>query len=179
MFKRVLAAVGLMIVMVGCVTMQPKDDAEVKKEEVKKEEVKKEETVTRDDPSKMKVTVYGADKEVQAVEINGKTYYVLGGKDVESMTEQEIKSASVVAPIKVTEENIKGVNGIVVTYYDVKIFLGKRSGLGTTVGLFEPQKNDWTVGDDIDRSQAIQIKLSRGTAGPIDIKRGSISLSFN
>ena len=179
MFKRVLAAVGLMIVMVGCVTMQPKDDAEVKKEEVKKEEVKKEETVTRDDPSKMKVTVYGADKEVQAVEINGKTYYVLGGKDVESMTEQEIKSASVVAPIKVTEENIKGVNGIVVTYYDVKVFLGKRTGTGTIVGIFEPQKNDWTTGNDIDRSLSIQIKLSRNIAGPIDIKRGSISLAFN
>ena len=138
MFKRVLAAVGLMIVMVGCVTMQPKDDAEVKKEEVKKEEVKKEETVTRDDPSKMKVTVYGADKEVQAVEINGKTYYVLGGKDVESMTEQEIKSASVVAPIKVTEENIKGVNGIVVTYYDVKIGLGDDINTAYDLGTVEP-----------------------------------------
>ena len=57
--------------------------------------------------------------------------------------------------------------------------MGKKGAVGTTVGLFEPQKNDWTVGDDIDRSQAIQIKLSRGTAGPIDIKRGSISLSFN
>ena len=185
MIKKIFIAVVLMSILVGCVTMQPKDnntttkDNAVTKDDTANNEDKKEDTITREDTTKMKVTVYGADKEIQAVEINDKVYYVIGGKDVESMSEQEIKSASVVAPIKVTEENVKGVNGIVVTYYDVKIFLGKRSGLGTTVGLFEPQKNDWTVGDDIDRSQAIQIKLSRGTAGPIDIKRGSISLSFN
>ena len=57
--------------------------------------------------------------------------------------------------------------------------MGRRTGTGTTVGIFEPQKNDWTTGNDIDRSLSIQIKLSRNIAGPIDIKRGSISLAFN
>ena len=120
MLKKFFIAISSIFIITSCATMPTKEDTaktagnnnSSNKEEVKKEEVKKEETVTRDDPSKMKVTVYGADKEVQAVEINGKTYYVLGGKDVESMSEQEIKSASVVAPIKVTEENFSWVKKV-------------------------------------------------------------------
>ena len=183
MFKKILIAALSMLFMVGCVTMQPKDDSTeaVKDDTDKKEEIedKKEETVTREEPSKMKVTVYGADKEIQAVELNDKVYYVIGGKDVEDMSEQEIRNSSIVAPLKVTESTVNGTRGIIVTYYDVKVFLGRRTGNNTTVGIFEPQKDAWTTGDDIDRSQAIQIKLSRGIAGPIDIKRGSISLAFN
>lgn len=175
MFKRVLIAICLMIIIIGCETIKPKDD----NNNTVKEDDKKEEPVTREETPKMKVTVYGADKEIQAVELNDKVYYVLGGKDVENMTEQEIKSSSIVAPLKITEETVNGTKGIIITYYDVKVFLGKRTGTGTTVGIFEPQKDAWTTGDDIDRSQAIQIKLSRGIAGPIDIKRGSISLAFN
>lgn len=171
MLKKFLITVGLIMTIMGCETMKPKDDTPDKDQ--------KEETVVREDVTRMKVTVYGADKEVQAVEINDKVYYVIGGKDVEDMTEDEIKRSSLVAPLKVTEETVKGIRGIVVTYYDVKIFLGRRSGIGTTVGIFEPQKNDWTTGNDIDRSLSIQIKLSRNIAGPIDIKRGSISLAFN
>lgn len=173
MIKKIFIAVVLMGILVGCVTMQPKDNNTVTKDDSVNNEDKKEDT------TKMKVTVYGADKEVQAVEINDKVYYVIGGKDVENMTEAEIKKASLVAPLKVTEETINGTKGIVVTYYDVKVFLGKRTGTGTIVGIFEPQKNDWTTGNDIDRSLSIQIKLSRNIAGPIDIKRGSISLAFN
>ena len=179
MIKKIFIAVVLMGILVGCVTMQPKDNNTVTKDDSVNNEDKKEDTITREDTTKMKVTVYGADKEVQAVEINDKVYYVIGGKDVENMTEAEIKKASLVAPLKVTEETINGTKGIVVTYYDVKVFLGRRTGTGTTVGIFEPQKNDWTFGDDIDRSQSIQVKISKGTAGPIDIKRASISLTYN
>ncbi|CRF35067.1 hypothetical protein BRSU_2409 [Brachyspira suanatina] len=176
MLKKVLIAVGLIIVMISCETTK---NTVVKDNAADNNEDKKEETITREDTPKRKVTVYGADKEVQAVEINDKVYYVIGGKDVENMTDAEIKSSSLVAPLKVTEETVNGSRGIVVTYYDVKVFLGKRSGTGTIVGIFEPQKNDWTTGNDIDRSLSIQIKLSRNIAGPIDIKRGSISLAFN
>ena len=185
MIKKIFIAVVLMSILVGCVTMQPKDnntttkDNAVTKDDTANNEDKKEDTITREDTTKMKVTVYGADKEIQAVEINDKVYYVIGGKDVEDMTEAEIKKSSLVAPLKVTEETINGTKGIVVTYYDVKVFLGRRTGTGTTVGIFEPQKNDWTTGNDIDRSLSIQIKLSRNIAGPIDIKRVSISLAFN
>ena len=177
MLKKVLIVVGLIIIMISCETTKKtitKDNTTDNNNEEKKEE-----TITREETPKRKITVYGADKEVQAVEINDKVYYVIGGKDVENMTDAEIKNSSLVAPLKVTEETINGAKGIVITYYDVKVFLGKRTGLGTTVGIFEPQKNDWTTGDDIDRSLSIQIKLSRSIAGPIDIKRGSISLAFN
>ncbi|ANN63814.1 hypothetical protein OFR22_07055 [Brachyspira hyodysenteriae] len=179
MFKKLFIVVGLMSVLAGCETMQPKNNDTIVKNDNSSNEDKKEETITREDTPKMKVTVYGADKEIQAVEINDKTYYVIGGKDVENMTEADIKKSSLVAPLKVTEETINGTRGIVVTYYDVKVFLGKRTGTGTIVGIFEPQKNDWTTGNDLDRSLSIQIKLSRNIAGPIDIKRGSISLAFN
>ena len=187
MFKKIFIAVVLMSVLVGCATMQPKDNNTISKDNnavtkddtSKTEEDKKSETITREDTPKMKVTVYGADKEIQAVEIGDKVYYVIGGKDVEKMTESEIKKSSLVAPLKVTEETINGTRGIVVIYYDVKVFLGRRTGTGTIVGIFEPQKNDWTTGNDLDRSLAIQIKLSRNIAGPIDIKRASISLAFN
>ncbi|WP_300368229.1 hypothetical protein [Brachyspira sp.] len=174
MLKKVLMTVSLICMLMGCATVKPKND-NVRKDDNED----KKETITREDLPKMKVTVYGADKEVQAVEINDKVYYVIGGKDVEEMSEDDIKRASLVAPLKVTEETVNGSRGIVITYYDVKIFLGRRFGVGTTVGIFEPQKNAWTTGNDIDRSLSIQIRLSRNIAGPIDIKRGSISLAFN
>lgn len=177
MLKKILIAFVLMMMIIGCETLQPKND-KITKDDTSNED-KKEETITREDKPKRKVTVYGADKEVQAVEMNDKTYYVIGGKNTEDMTDAEIKNSSLVAPLKITEETINGTRGIVVTYYDVKVFLGKRTGIGTIVGIFEPQKNDWTTGNDIDRSLSIQIKLSRNIAGPIDIKRGSISLAFN
>ncbi|EKV57956.1 hypothetical protein [Brachyspira hampsonii] len=178
MLKKFFIVAGLVTILLGCATMQSKDNNTLTKDNTTNED-KKEDTITREDTPKMKVTVYGADKEIQAVEINEKVYYVIGGKDVENMTEADIKKSSLVAPLKVTEETINGTKGIVVTYYDVKVFLGKRTGTGTIVGIFEPQKNDWTTGNDIDRSLSIQIKLSRNIAGPIDIKRGSISLAFN
>ncbi|WP_297208247.1 hypothetical protein [uncultured Brachyspira sp.] len=179
MFKRFLIAVISMFVILSCETMQPTEDKKTSDNISKTASEDKEGSITREEAPKMKATIYGADKEVQAVELDGKTYYVIGGKDIENMSEQEIKSSSLVAPLKITEETIKGNRGIVIVYYDIKIFLGKKGVTGTTVGIFEPQKNDWTFGDDIDRSQSIQVKISKGTAGPIDIKRASISLTYN
>lgn len=174
MLKKVLIQVILICIMISCYTVKPKDDNVVKNNNENREG-----NITRDDPAKMKVTVYGADKEVQAVEINDKVYYVIGGKNAENMSEDEIKRSSITAPLKVTEDTVNGFKGIIITYYDVKIFLGRNSGTATTVGIFEPQKNAWTTGNDLDRSLSIQIKLSRNIAGSIDIKRGSISLTYH
>ena len=55
MFKRVLIAIGLMIIIIGCETIKPKND----NNNTVKQEDKKEETVTREETPKMKVTVYG------------------------------------------------------------------------------------------------------------------------
>ncbi|WP_295160606.1 hypothetical protein [uncultured Brachyspira sp.] len=170
MFKKILIALSLIIMITGCETIPEKDN--------KNNTEIKEKDIVREDPSKMKVTAYGADKEVQAVEINDKVYYIIGGKDPENMTEQEVKKLSLAAPLKIAEETVKGIKGIVVSYYDVKVFLGRRTGINTSVGIFEPQKNDWTIGSDLNRSLLIQIKLPRSTSS-IDIKRGSISLGFN
>ncbi|TKZ36016.1 hypothetical protein [Brachyspira catarrhinii] len=128
---------------------------------------------------KPKITIkeYGADGEVLSVKIDDKTYYVLGKNNPQNINEQNIKNLSLVAPLKIAEETVRGNKGIVITYYDVKIFLGEK-GAGVKVGLFEPQKNAWTVGDDIDRSQSIQIKLADNGIGLITVGRSSISLSY-
>ena len=139
---------------------------------------KKEETepVIKEEP-KIIIKEFGADGEVLSVKINDKTYYVLGKNNPQNINEQNIKNLSLVAPLKITEETTKGNKGIVITYYDVKIFLGEK-GAGVKVGLFEPQKNAWTIGDDIDRTQSIQIKLADNGIGLITVGRSSISLSY-
>ena len=63
MIKKIFIAVVLMGILVGCVTMQPKDNNTVTKDDSVNNEDKKEDTITREDTTKMKVTVYGADKE--------------------------------------------------------------------------------------------------------------------
>ena len=94
------------------------------------------------------------------------------------MTEDEIKNSSLVAPLKITEETIKGIDGIVIKYYDVQIFLGEQNRFGNTkVGLFEPQNRAWTIGEDKKRNNEIELKLSNSTV-TITIKRGSISLRY-
>lgn len=110
--------------------------------------------------------------------IGDKIYYVLGKNSSQNINEQNIKNISLVAPLKISEEIVKGHKGIVITYYDVKIFLGEKSSNEVKVGLFEPQKNSWTVGNDTDRSQSIQLKLSDRSTGLMTIGRSSISLSY-
>ena len=161
MLKKFFIAISSIFIITSCATMPTKEDTAKTAGNNNSSNKEEENSIIRENTAQKKVTVYGADKEVQAVEIDGKTYYVIGGKDVENMSDQEIKSASLSSPLKITEQTVKGNRGIVIVYYDVKIFLGKKGAVGTTVGLFEPQKNDWTLGDDIDRSQSIQIKLSR------------------
>ena len=103
----------------------------------------------------------------------------MGKNSSQNINEQNIKNISLVAPLKISEEIVKGYKGIVITYYDVKIFLGEKNfKRSLQVGLFEPQKNSWTVGNDTDRSQSIQLKLSDRSTGLMTIGRSSISLSY-
>ncbi|MBW5392476.1 hypothetical protein [Brachyspira pilosicoli] len=147
------------------------------KSETKENNNIKEEPLKEDD-SKDKTLKYGEDSEIQSIYINGKKYYVLSANNIEDMTEDEIKNSSLVAPLKITEETIKGIDGIVIKYYDVQIFLGEQNRFGNTkVGLFEPQNRDWTIGEDKKRNNEIELKLSNSTV-TITIKRGSISLRY-
>lgn len=169
MLKNIFIVFAFIFYLISCKTIIPKDDSPLVQDN----------KVIKEDPNKAKVIAsYGQDNEVQAVEINNKTYYIIGGKNVEKMSEEEIKTYSLTSPLKITEENVKGYNGIVIAYYDIKIFLSKKSSSGAIVGLFEPQRNDWSLGNDNDRSQSIQIKLQKYTAGPITINKRSISLAF-
>lgn len=165
MLKNILIVLPI-IFIAGCKTIEPKE------EEIKPvvKEVKEEEP-------KIIIREFGADREVLSVKIENKTYYVLGKNNTKNISEENIKNLNLVAPLKISEETVKGCSGIVITYYDVKIFLGE-SGSSVKVGLFEPQKNSWTIGDDIDRSQSIQIKLSDNGVGLITVGRSSISLSY-
>jgi len=164
MFRNILIIFAI-IFLAGCKTV-----SEIP------EKIEEPEPAIKEEP-KIIIKEYGADGEVFSVKINDKTYYVLGRNNPQNINENNIKNLSLVAPLKITEETIKGNKGIVITYYDVKIFLGEK-GAGVKVGLFEPQKNAWTIGDDIDRSQSIQIKLADNGIGLITIGRSSISLSY-
>ena len=166
MIKKTITSILLMFI-IGCTTT---------KEQMQTTEKKEEEKVIKKEDSKVKS--YGKNKEIQAVTINGKDYYAIGGKNIEKLSEDEIKKMSIVAPLKVQEDTIKGIRGIIITYYDVKIFLGSSSGNGTKVGLFEPQYNAWTVGNDSDDSQDIEVSLSQKSKAIISIRRSSISLSY-
>lgn len=162
MIRNVLIILSI-IFIAGCKTIEPK-----------KEEPK---PIVKEEAPKIIIKEFGADKEVLSVKIENKTYYVLGKSDIKNINEENIKNINLVAPLKISEETVKGFNGIVITYYDIKIFLGE-SGTSIKAGLFEPQKNSWTIGDDIDRSQSIQIRLSDNGIGLITVGRSSISLSY-
>ena len=132
----------------SCKTIEIPPQKEEPKPTVKKEE----------EPPKIEIKEFGADNEVLCVTIGDKIYYVLGKNSSQNINEQNIKN--------------------IITYYDVKIFLGEKSSSEVKVGLFEPQKNSWTVGNDTDRSQSIQLKLSDRSTGLMTIGRSSISLSY-
>lgn len=169
MFRNILIIFAI-IFLTGCKTVP---------EVIEKIEKKEPEPAVKEEPKEPKIIIkeYGADGEVLSVKIDDKNYYVLGKNNPQNINENNTKNLSLVAPLKIAEETIKGYKGLVITYYDVKIFLGEK-GAGVKVGLFEPQKNAWTVGDDIDRSQSIQIKLADNGIGLITVGRSSISLSY-
>lgn len=174
--KKIITSMPLLIITVvisiSCNTMaangkntKPESEPNEKVEEIKSD-----------------VTYYGRDNEVQLFNIEGKDYYILGGNDVHKMDIKEIKASSInTSIIKVNKETINGKNGITLKYYDIKIFLEEKNPDGTTlVGIYEPQKSAWTLGEDISKSvKSISIKLSKGTAGPITINPSSISMSYN
>ncbi|MEI0610899.1 hypothetical protein [Brachyspira pilosicoli] len=187
MFKKMITFI-IILCTVGCRTLETaKDSNNIKdnnnkteindKSETKENNNTKEEPLKEDD-AKEKIVKYGADSEIQSIYINEKKYYVLNADNLEDMTEDEIKNSSLVAPLKITEETIKGNDGIVIKYYDVQIFLGNKNRFGATkVGLFEPQNRAWTIGEDKNRNNDIELKLSNSTV-TITIKRGSISLRY-
>jgi len=165
MYKILLIAA---LFFIGCETTKPlQKDAVI--------EPNNEPIVEEEEKVKIKIERYGTDGEVLSVKLNDKTYYILGSGFAEGMDEEKIKNLSLQAPLKISEESVKGNRGIVITYYDVKIFLADN---GNKVGLFEHQKNSWTIGDDMDRSSKIEIKLSANSTGVISIRRSSISLSY-
>ena len=160
MFKKAMIFI-IIVFAIGCKTVETTIDnnAETKKEENKNIDDNAEETAKKNE-SKIEVLEYGADSEIKAIDINDKKYYVLNADDIENMTEDEIKNSSLVAPLKITEETIKGNDGIVIKYYDVQIFLGKKNRFGATkVGLFEPQYRAWTVGEDKKRKNVVQYRI--------------------
>lgn len=141
-----------------------------------------EKTDTIGENKKNNVISYGRDDEVQFLAVDGKEYYVLGGNKINEMTANEIKASSInTSRVKVNESTLNGKKGIILTYFDIKIFIQEKQTIGiTTVGIYEPQKSDWTFGEDMDRSsKSIKIKLPRGIAGPITINTTSISMTYN
>lgn len=176
MFKKmsiILSTIFIVFIVIsiaGCKTIE----SEIKEEQ---KPIVKEDKEDKEETPKITIKEFGADREVLSVKIGNKTYYVLGKNNTKNINEENIKNINLVAPLKISEETVKGFNGIVITYYDIKIFLGEK-GSSVKVGLFEPQKNSWTIGDDIDRSQSIQIKLADNGVGLITIGRSSISLSY-
>lgn len=174
MFKKVMTFI-IVLFVIGCKTVETTIDNNT---EIKKEENNNAEETSKKNESKIEVLEYGADSEIKSVNINGKKYYVLNADNVEDMSEKEIKNSSLVAPLKITEETIKGNDGIVIRYYDVQVFLSEKKRIGgAKVGLFEPQYKSWTIGEDKKRNNDIELKLSNSTV-TITIKRGSISLRY-
>lgn len=180
MFKKIITII-IILCTVGCKTLETAKDSNTMKDnktEIADKSDVKENNEIKEETSKDEIVMYGSNSEIQSININGKKYYVLNADNIENMTEDEIKSSSLVAPLKITEETIKGNDGIVIKYYDVQIFLEKKNRIGATkVGLFEPQYRAWTIGEYKKRNNDIELKLSNSTV-TITIKRGSISLRY-
>ena len=179
MFKKIITFI-IIVFTIGCKTVETTIDnnTETKKEENKNIDENVEEISKKNEP-KTEILEYGADSEIQSININGKKYYILNDNNIENMAENEVKKSSLVAPLKITEETIKGNNGIVIKYYDVQVFLEEKKRIGNAkVGLFEPQNRAWTIGEDKDRTKNdTTLKLNNATVS-ITIKRGSISLRY-
>ncbi|TXJ41823.1 hypothetical protein [Brachyspira pilosicoli] len=182
MFKKIITII-IILCTVGCKTLETAKDSNTMKDnkteiaDNNKSDVKENNEI-KEETSKDEIVMYGSNSEIQSIYINGKKYYVLNADNIENMTENEIKNSSLVAPLKITEETIKGNDGIVIKYYDVQIFLEKKNRIGATkVGLFEPQYRAWTIGEYKKRNNDIELKLSNSTV-TITIKRGSISLRY-
>ena len=177
MFKKVITLI-IILFTVGCKTLETAKDDNNNIKDNNTEINNNNENNNIEETSKDEIVKYGPDSEIQSIYINGKKYYVLNADNIENMTENEIKNSSLVAPLKITEETVKGNDGIVIKYYDIQIFLEKKNRLGATkAGLFEPQYRAWTIGEDKKRNNEIELKLSNSTV-TITIKRGSISLRY-
>lgn len=130
-----------------------------------------------------KIKSYGNNKEIQAYTLNGKNYYLLGLKDSASkLSESEIKKAIInTNSVKIKEATIEGSKGVIVTYYDIKLFLEENKAYGKSkVGIFELYNNSWVMGyNESKESNTIEIKNDGKIIGPIVINFGSISRAYN
>jgi len=126
---------------------------------------------------------FGEDEEIQAYVLNGKIYYLVNtNKDIKYISDRDIKLYSVdTNRMNIKETTINGIDGIVLTFYDVKVFLEKTKYSGKArVGIFEPSSNRWLIGNDRNRDKNI-IEFSYGDEeiGPVIINKSSISRAYN
>ena len=103
MFRNIFIVISVLFIF-SCKTIEIPPQKEEPKPTVKKEE----------EPPKIKIKEFGADNEVLCVTIGDKIYYVLGKNSSQNINGQNIKNISLVAPLKISEEMVKGYKGIVI-----------------------------------------------------------------
>ena len=102
MFRNIFIVISVLFIF-SCKTIEIPPQEEPKPTVIKEEE-----------PPKIKIKEFGADNEVLCVTIGDKIYYVLGKNSSQNINEQNIKNISLVAPLKISEEMVKGYKGIVI-----------------------------------------------------------------
>ncbi len=126
---------------------------------------------------------FGGDEEIQVYEEDNKLYYLLNtNKDIRDISSEDLKQYSIdTNRVNIKNATIQGASGIVLTFYDVKVFLEKtKSSSRTKVGVFEPASNKWIIGYDKDRDKNSMVFIyEEDEIGPITIKRSGISRAYN
>ena len=137
-----------------------------------------------DDRDGVKRYSFGGDEEVQVYEVDNKLYYLVNtNKDIKDISYQDLKLYSIDANrVNIKKTTIEGADGIVLTFYDIKVFLEKTksSSSRTKVGVFEPSSSKWIIGYDKDRDKNSMGFIYDGDEiGPITINRSGISRAYN
>lgn len=135
------------------------------------------------EPKNKDIYSFGSDKEVQIYILDDKVYYLLGiDKDIKYVSSNDLQIFAInTNTVNVSEVSIDGIDGIILSYYDIKIFLEQTKQLGSTrVGVFEPKSNSWSIGYDKNRdNNAIEFPYSNQNIGPVVINISSISRAYN
>ena len=142
-----------------------------------------EDKIISDNTDNIKRYSFGGDEEIQVYEADNELHYLLNtNKDTKDISSEDLKKYAIDTN-RVTIENatIQGVNGIVLTFYDIKVFLEKtKSSSRTKVGIFEPSSNKWIMGYDKNRDKnSMDFIYDDEQIGPITIKRSGISRAYN
>lgn len=130
--------------------------------------------------ARIKKSSFGGDKEIQAYVLDNKVYYMLNID--KNILDKDIGLYSIdTNRVNAKEVTIDGIDGIVLTFYDIKIFLEEtKSSCNTRVGIFEPSSNRWIIGYDKNRDvNAIGFTYNKEEIGPVIINRSSISRAYN